>query len=121
MINDTLPEVLEIRAVAASIGTPTIDGQTVRLKLAQIAAPQTVTITVTARMRENMRAGLVVNNACLTADGGVAQCASAQVLQVSELPQTGQSPWSVWRRALLGLLAVLFVNTAWMVGKRLMR
>jgi len=92
-VTDNVPADLEILSTSASSGTASANGQSVSATIPQIDANQTVTISIQTRIRATTSLPFSIRNeACAGA-----QCSSAQILSVSALPSTGQSPWSAWR------------------------
>jgi uncharacterized repeat protein (TIGR01451 family) len=105
VVNDSLPAEIEILSASASAGNLTVNGQNVHLTLASLAPGGRVTVTVQARVRNNVQVPFIITNlASLTADGMDPASAEAQLLSVKNLPSTGESPLAVWRLPLLLLV-----------------
>jgi uncharacterized repeat protein (TIGR01451 family) len=102
VVEDTLPPELAIISAKAPKGTVQVSGQTVRLTISQLDPGESVTLTIVTKVRSDAPASFVVNNEARVSPGGIT--ASAQVLGVTELPSTGETPW--WRLPALALGAV---------------
>jgi uncharacterized repeat protein (TIGR01451 family) len=101
-VTDTIPDALEIIDVSATAGNVTSSGQNVTFTLASLAPQQTVTITITTRVRPG--APFIIENVALLrsinwGDVGDGVTAKAQLVLASQQPGTGQTPW--WRLPLL--------------------
>lgn len=116
VVNDTMPQEVAIRSVTTTAGTASFSGQVVTLTKATLSPGESVTITVNTVVRDNAAVPFIaVNKACLTTDQNpTPTCASATLLSVGSLPQTGQSPWSGLRLLLVslvtGLVLALFIK-----------
>ena len=116
-VTDNVPADLEILSTSASSGTASANGQSVSATIPQIDANQTVTISIQTRIRATTSLPFSIRNeACAGA-----QCSSAQILSVSALPSTGQSPWSAWRLPLFGLFGGAMLLSVMMASRRLQK
>lgn len=117
-LTDDVPAEFEILSASASFGSPTVSGQTVSLAPFFLGQGQSVTLTIETRIRDSVQAPFVLFNIACTTDVADTLCANTRVLSVSVLPQTGQSPWSVWR-PIIFLLAGLFTAFAagWVIRR----
>jgi len=103
VITDEVPDSLTIVDVTATKGDLTIDGQTVSLKFDNLFENETVTITLTTTVNDDVDLPFAINNpAVLTCDCDDDSNAIATILSVLELPATGETPW--WRMILLLIL-----------------
>lgn len=105
-VTDTLPVNISATGGSATSGAITVNGQTVTLSGASVAAGGSVTITINARISASASVPFVlVNNACFS---GTDVCAQASIISASSLPQTGETPWwAVLRFWLFGGMAGL--------------
>jgi len=102
-IVDNVPDTLTIIDAETSSGDLTVDGQTVTVKQDSLANGETITITVTTEINDDVEIPFAINNpALLTCDCNEERNAIATVLSVLELPATGETPW--WRDALIATL-----------------
>ncbi len=118
-IEDNIPADFAIVSANASGGAVSVNGQTVALSLPLIQPAETVTINIQARVVNNSGAYISINTACVSDASGQQVCDSAQVLGVTQLPRTGESPWSKWR-PLIFLIGGLFIATVLVIGTRAM-
>lgn len=107
---DTMPAELEILRAQTTIGTVSFGGQTVTLLVADLDPGQSVTVTVTARIRPSVPVPFSIRNiAALTNnENPTPRTASALVLSVGNLPSTGEAPR--WITDLLLIAAALSVT-----------
>ncbi len=107
-VQDTMPPQMQVLAAIATNGILDINGQTVNLALPQLAPGESVVITVQTLVSSAVPAPFFAENiACLTSlELPNPECAEAAVTSVSNLPFTGESPWSSWRV----LILIIFVG-----------
>jgi uncharacterized repeat protein (TIGR01451 family) len=116
-VTDNVPDYFEILAANASRGTVTVSGQAVTLTLDQLQARETLTITVNVRLRTDRELPLIIaNGASLAVRGEMVASTGGNLLRVSELPSTGQSPYSQWRIPVFAgaatVIALILVSAA---------
>ncbi len=99
--DDSIPNNLSIISVDVSEGTVSIDGQVVEYRLDELAPNQTVTVEIVTRINSDIPLPFIIDNR-LDAD------ISAQVISVTRLPNTGETP--LWRNVLLLSLALITVG-----------
>ncbi|GEM_PF-3137158 len=118
VITDTVPSTLTIVDVQTSAGDLQIDGQNVTVKLDSLFENETVTITVTTTVNDDVEIPFAINNpAVLTCDCSDEANAIATILSVLELPATGETP--LWRDLLIvGLLSGLTLTSGYIVYRR---
>ncbi|MBZ0290338.1 MAG: DUF11 domain-containing protein, partial [Anaerolineae bacterium] len=91
-IDDTLPSTLNILAgqirVSSSTGQVSVNGNTVTFTQPVIQPGETVTITIPTTISSSITLPFIIVNQVTGYD------AQAQVLSVTRLPNTGESPWS---------------------------
>ncbi|MFN8371566.1 MAG: hypothetical protein U0694_01630 [Anaerolineae bacterium] len=118
VIRDEVPDQLEI----ISVDPPSvqIQGQTLTLTQASLAAGGRITITLVTRIRPEANIASINNEACLTVNNGTAQCARFNFLNVSSLPITGETPLEYVRAALpfVALAVVLLAGILWWRRRR---
>jgi len=116
---DTLPAQFEVLSVSTTLGTGSVNGQTVTVDIPTLAVNANAVITVRSRIRASAQPPyLLENNACMTsAQVSAAACAKATVSSAAGLPATGESPWSALRMPML-LGAGLLLVTAFALLKR---
>lgn len=127
-IVDRVPDELRIDGVMFEGGTYTIEGQTVIFTIAQLNPGQTLTAYIYTTVLRSPADGVLLNIADLTGtgpDGSVRTVsASAQVMVVQALPNTGYPPVEgtrpVWPLVALGLglIAVGAGAFGWRVRRR---
>ena len=127
-IVDRVPDELRIDGVTFEGGTYTIEGQTVIFTIAQLNPGQTLTAYIYTTVLRSPADGVLLNIADLTGigpDGSVRTVsASAQVMVVQALPNTGYPPAEgrrpVWPLIALGLglIAVGAGAFGWRVRRR---
>lgn len=102
IMTDNLPAQVQILSTSTTSGSVSFNGQQVTFQQAVVNPGQSVTITVTTRVRDNVAMPFILTNvACL--NNAINQCAQASTVGALTLPATGQSPWSEMRAALLRL------------------
>ena len=115
-IQDTLPSTLNILAgqikVSSSTGQASVSGNTVTFTQAVMQPGESVTITIPTTISSSITLPFIIVN---QVDGYDAQ---AQVLSVSRLPNTGESPWSGLQIPILAAVASLIGLTAIFVRRR---
>jgi hypothetical protein len=95
-ITDPVPPELTITDTQSSSGDLEINGQQVTLTQGSLAPGETITITITTDVGEDVAVPFAINNpASLTCDCTESRNAVATIVSVLELPATGESPW--WR------------------------
>jgi uncharacterized repeat protein (TIGR01451 family) len=91
-IDDTLPPTLNILAgqiqVSSSSGQISVNGNTVTFTQPVMQPGETVTITIPTTISSSITLPFIIVNQVTGYD------AQAQVLSVTRLPNTGESPWS---------------------------
>ncbi len=103
VISDTLHPGLRIDSIDLAVGSSNISGQTVTVTIPSLAPGQSVVFNVfTTVLNGN---AIVENVACMTADSVNERCVTGFI--VTELPQTGETPW--WRDDVLLLLGIITV------------
>lgn len=103
-ITDPVPSELTITDVQSSSGDVAIDGQQITLTQGALAPGESITITITTDVGDNVAIPFAINNpASLTCDCTESRNAIATIVSVLELPATGETPW--WRT--IALLAGL--------------
>ncbi len=71
VVEDTLPAYLQILAVRSTQGIPAISGQTVRVSVGTLEPGGQVTITIEARARADVPAGVALENVAIASyEGG---------------------------------------------------
>lgn len=109
---DTVPAQFEVLSVSTTLGTGSVNGQTVTVTIPTLAVGANAQITVRSRIRISAQPPyLLENNACMTsAEYPTAACAKATVSSAAGLPATGASPWSGWRMPVLLAAGLLLVT-----------
>jgi len=79
---DNIPVELIILDAESTLGTVTIDGRSVIVSIASLGPGQSATVTITTRIRDDVAVPFVITN--------VIGDASASVVSVSRLPDTGE-------------------------------
>ena len=93
-IVDILPDQFRISGTnAGSTGDIIVNGQQVTWRGGTLNPGETVTVTIDTSIL--MSASLLVNRFCAGAENLAGICAHTNVLGVTALPQTGETPW--WR------------------------
>jgi len=117
---DPLPDTLEILVnqitVSSSTGNVSVNGNTVTFTQPVMQPGETVTITIPTIIRNSVTVPFIIVNEVQNYD------ARAQVVSVSRLPNTGESPWSSLRTPilLLGAGLILFAVVAlWRRARRI--
>ncbi|MCU0497958.1 MAG: DUF11 domain-containing protein, partial [Anaerolineae bacterium] len=110
VVNDQMPDAIEILGAEASSGTVQVNGQAVNFQQAQIAPQERIVITIRGRLREGQTAPEVFNRACLTTrENPSPRCASSGFFRARALPTTGEGSRShLWLIAsvMIGLILV---------------
>lgn len=111
VVEDTLPDFLQILAVRPTRGIPAISGQTVRVSVGTLEPGSQVTITIEARARADVPAGTAVENiAAASYDGGRSTGPFPQPTSERPIcplaPEAGRTS-SIWTAALLILMALV--------------
>ncbi|MGQ9468163.1 MAG: hypothetical protein ACUVSG_11090, partial [Anaerolineae bacterium] len=115
IVEDTLPDFLQILAVHSTRGIPAISGQTVRVSVGTLEPGGQVTITIEARARADVPAGTAVANVAVASyDGGRSTGQFPQPTPERPIcplvPETGQTS-PIWVAALLILMALVSLAT----------
>jgi len=98
VMTDNVPVELQVVSAAASSGIVTVNGQRINFEQSTLNVGEFVTITVTTQVRSEARVPFLVRNqACLNLTP--VACASADLLSVTQLPRTGETPQ--WRGLVL--------------------
>jgi uncharacterized repeat protein (TIGR01451 family) len=113
VVDDTLPEALEIVSATATTGTVTVNGQVVTLRVPSLAPGEAVTLTIVTRVRANAAGFAIQNEAVLR---NLNSRANAQIALVRGLPATGETPW--WRAAALLGIGGLTASALYLVWRR---
>ncbi len=116
VIDDLLPPDFTIVSATATAGAVSINGQGIMFTLDLLQPGQTVTILIRARVKDTASATINIFTACVRDAGGAEACDSAQVLGVTTLPKTGETPW--WRVPLLTLIALMMSIGWWLIQRR---
>ncbi|MEO8611497.1 MAG: SdrD B-like domain-containing protein [Chloroflexota bacterium] len=117
-VQDTLPSTLIINGgikVSPPTGTVSVSGNTVTFDQAVMNPGDSVTITITTTIDPNITVPFIIVNQVEGYD------AQAQVLSVSRLPNTGESPWSGLQIPILVAVASGIGLTGLFVRRRLRR
>ncbi len=119
-VTDNLPSGVTIQSVESTAGSATFSGRSVTFTQGSLPAQGRVTVTIQTTLNEDTEASQLANRACLTSSANPdASCAEFSFSRASRLPATGESPFSLWRLPLFGLLAlsgltlVLIVRRQW--------
>lgn len=97
-IADTMPSEVEVLDATATSGTVSVNGQQVNLDVGTLNGGDSVTLTIRAQVRDTVVPPYIITNeACVDALNITNICAGANIISAAMLPETGQSPWSVWR------------------------
>lgn len=114
LVQDMMPDALEILSAESTSGTVTIDGQSVTFTQARLNAGERITITLETRVLETEVFDSIINRACLTSSGNASpSCAQMSFLRAAELPSTGETPRL---RMLMLLGGVLLIGGLGMAG-----
>ncbi len=108
LVEDPVPDTLDIAAaritVSSSSGAVRVDGQRIIFTQAVLMPGEVVTVNVPTRVRADVEVPFIIINE-IPGTG-----ASARLLSVTRLPNTGESPWSELRLPLLALGALLLAG-----------
>jgi uncharacterized repeat protein (TIGR01451 family) len=117
---DNLPNQVQIISASATGGTVTTSGQTVRWSKPVLNPGESVTITVTTRVRSDVAVPFSITNlATFSIDSRPIQTVQAVVHSVTNLPRTGESPWAALRWGMLTVLASIGIFGAWQLQRRM--
>lgn len=110
-VDNLLPDDFIVISANASGGSAIVGGQLVTFTIDALLPGESITITVQTVVRQTPASYINVVTACMIDASGARVCDSVQVLGVTTLPKTGESPWSAWRPLiiLLGGLVVMIV------------
>lgn len=103
-LTDQIDPRLTITAASASLGTVTINGQTITVNYFPLPPNDSLTVTITSALRERLETGIISNLAVLRS-GRSAQADVRLLPPVTQLPATGESP--ALRSALLRIAAIM--------------
>jgi uncharacterized repeat protein (TIGR01451 family) len=110
---DPMPTEVEILSATAPSGNVTVSGQQVSFQKDILQPGESVTVTIETRIRASINVPFIITNeACMqAANQPTPRCSSANVLSISVLPQTGQSPqWALLlQRIIIVMSALTFV------------
>ena len=117
VIEDNMPDIIDILDASATAGEIEITGQNIQLSLAELEAGERVTLTINARVSDDEDAvEAIINEACVTSSSNPApNCAIMSFLAVGVLPNTGQiSLYGLFVRwgVVLGFSALMLVGIA---------
>ncbi|MEO0595854.1 MAG: SdrD B-like domain-containing protein, partial [Chloroflexota bacterium] len=115
-VTDSVPPQLTIISASAQSGTVTITGQDVSWSIPTLAPGESLTMSVVTNIRDDITLDvpIVTNTAILD---GTPISSAATVLTVTELPNTGETPW--WRTALTVLgITTLSLGAAYVLVRR---
>ncbi len=102
IITDSVPAGLTILSASSTSGTVTVNGNLVTFRQDVLPPGTSVTITVQTRYDSaNNSQFVITNNAIMSVNGEVVRSTSASFLQITSLPQTGESPHSTTRATLM--------------------
>lgn len=92
VIEDNMPDIIEILDASATAGELEIAGQNIQLSLLELEAGERVTLTINARVSdEDEVVEAIINEACVTSSSNPSpNCAIMSFLAVEILPNTGQ-------------------------------
>jgi len=96
-LTDILPADMELVAAFPADGL-SIEGTTVIFSHPILAASQPFIVSITVRIRSQASSSLVTHQVCASADSITSRCNQSDILSVSELPRTGETPW--WSAAI---------------------
>lgn len=114
VVNDPIPNELEVLSASATGGSTSVSGQTVTLTIPTLNPGATVTLTIQTRVRANVATPFNITNIASLNNG---KTASASVISVGRLPATGETP--LWRGWILALSIIGLAGLA--VGLRIKR
>jgi uncharacterized repeat protein (TIGR01451 family) len=104
-VSDNVPNVVTIINVSASKGTYTFSGRSYTFNIGAIGPNETVLIHILVRVRDDIDTPVLITNvAILNVGDQVIETTQSSVVRVTQLPETGQSPYSEPRHLLLGML-----------------
>jgi uncharacterized repeat protein (TIGR01451 family)/LPXTG-motif cell wall-anchored protein len=120
---DNMPAVVEIQSVTATNGSITFNGQQVTYTQAVLSPGETVTLTITTRVRDDaVLPFTLTNSATITnSENPTPRSAQATLTGVSNLPNTGETlPPVLWLGLIIGILgAAAFIGrSVWKQSKR---
>lgn len=105
-MTDVIPSSLAVESVQISRGTSTVSGQVVMVIVPFVTPGENISVIINTTIRERIISGIVTNTAAL--DSGQSATAEVRVVpSVTQLPATGESPYSrsLFGALLLGLVA----------------
>ncbi len=102
---DTLDAGLELISSSTTHGSVNVSGSLISISIPELKAGEVAVIKLITRVSDNVTVPFIILNEVQMGD----QLAQANLLGVTELPQTGESPWSNWRFMSLSLLVGLVV------------
>jgi uncharacterized repeat protein (TIGR01451 family) len=106
IITDNMSAELQILSTSSAAANVTVNGQVVTITLAKLDPGRSATITITTRVRPNVKMPFaIINQATYSnAEDLNVRLAQAILTSVTKLPDTGETPW--WRIPLL--IIILF-------------
>ncbi len=115
VIQDVMPDIIEILDASATDGDLEIEGQNITLSLDELGAGERVTLTIDARVSDDDEAvEAIINTACVTSSSNPSpNCAVMSFLAVDVLPNTGQTTWLM---VILRWSIVLGISTLMLMG-----
>jgi uncharacterized repeat protein (TIGR01451 family) len=108
IVVDELPD--DLAFVSADRDYQRLNDGSIRFQIGRLEGYESASIRITTRLLSD--AGMVINRVCLDYRRLDDQlCNSAQAFNISNLPLTGESPFSIWRIVFAGLagLAILVI------------
>ncbi len=120
VVEDDMPESIEILDSNSTSGNLTISGQQVRLTQDTLAPGERITITLNTRVRDDELFDSISNEACLTSSSNPApRCAEMSFLRIEALPGTGEPPlWAQGLRVFGGLAVLIIGAGGWLWYRR---
>lgn len=111
VIQDIMPDIIDILDAEASAGTLDIDGQNIRLELDELAAGERVILTIQALVRDDEDAQEIRNTACVTSSSNPdPNCAVMSFLAVETLPPSGEINIAFKILRALGIAVLAFIG-----------
>lgn len=118
-VTDIIPAIMQIISATATAGELTVEGQTIQWRKDVVEAREVIVITVVTQVRDDAPVPFIVNNlATLTANCIVPKSARATVISVTQLANTGESPWDVYRPLVVGTITLMLAAGAWKILRR---
>lgn len=108
--DDSIPSNLIILSANAPIGTVTINGQVVEYRLDSLAPGQSVTVEIVTRIDPGIPVPFIIENS-------LNQNISATVINVSQLPNTGETPY--WRNSIIFGFVLVIMGSGLLISLRM--